>query len=265
MNAGNNSIHQEVNTTRIVAAGLSDVGHARSENEDSIWLDESGLVLLLADGMGGHERGAEASQTAINNFREMLTPETIKKEAGEITAAAGVPPEIACLYTIIFRAVGKTANFLSDRNAELKLDLFMGTTVVGLVLVADSHVLWFHIGDSRLYRWRGSVLKQLTTDHSAYAEWENRGRKGAAPPKNLLTRVIGINPIVEADIEYDKREKDDIFILCSDGLTDMVTDQQIEEIIKAGSNVTDIANSLVNAALVAGGKDNVSVIVCKVQ
>jgi protein phosphatase len=116
-----------------------------------------------------------------------------------------------------------------------------------------------------LYRWRSSVLKQLTTDHSAYAEWENRGRKGAAPPKNLLTRVIGINPIVEADIEYDKREKDDIFILCSDGLIDMVTDQQIEEIIKAGSNVTDIANSLVNAALVAGGKDNVSVIICKVQ
>jgi protein phosphatase len=260
-----NSTHQEVNTTRIVAAGVSDVGHVRSENEDSIWLDKSGLVLLLADGMGGHDRGAEASQTAINNFRELLTPETIKKEAGEITAAAGVPPEIASLYTIIFRAVGKTANFLTDRNLELNLDRYMGTTIVGLVLVADSHVLWFHIGDSRLYRWRSSALKQLTTDHSAYVEWENRGGNGTAPPKNLLTRVIGINPIVEADIEYDKREKDDIFILCSDGLSDMVTDEQIEEILKAETNVTNIANSLVNTALINGGKDNVSVIVCKVQ
>jgi len=260
-----NRTHQEVNTQRIVATGISDVGHARTENEDSIWLDNSGLVLLIADGMGGHERGAEASQTAINNFKELLTPETIKKEAAEITAAAGVPPEIGSLYTIIFRAIGKTANFLSDRNAELKLDLFMGTTIVGLVLVADTHVLWFHIGDSRLYRWRDSVLKQLTIDHSAYAQWQRKGGIGDPPPKNLLTRVMGNNPLVEADIDYDKREKGDIFILCSDGLADMVTDEQIGEVLKDQNNVTDVANSLVDAALAAGGKDNISVIVCKVQ
>jgi len=260
-----NRTQQEVDTARIVAAGISDIGHARTENEDSIWLDNSGLVLLVADGMGGHERGAEASQTAINNFKELLTPETIKKEAAEITAAAGVPPEIGSLYTIIFRAIGKTASFLSDRNAELNLDFFMGTTIVGLVLVADTHVLWFHIGDSRLYRWRDSVLKQLTIDHSAYAQWQRKGGIGNPPPKNLLTRVMGINPIVEADIEYDKREKDDIFILCSDGLTEMVTDEQIVEILKAGNNVTDVANNLVNAALASGGKDNISVIVCRVQ
>src|SRR4030042_2334769 len=103
-----NRMHQEVDTTRIVAAAISDVGHVRSENEDSIWLDNSGLVLMVADGMGGHERGAEASQTAIKNFKELLTPETIKNEAAEITAAAGVPPEIGSLYTIIYRAIGKT-------------------------------------------------------------------------------------------------------------------------------------------------------------
>ena len=260
-----NRTHQEVDTARIVATGISDVGHARAENEDSIWLDNAGLVLLLADGMGGHERGAEASQTAINNFKELLTPETIKEEAAETTAAAGVPQDIGSLYTIIFRAIGKTANFLSDRSEALKLDLFMGTTIVGLVLVADTHVLWFHIGDSRLYRWRNSVLKQLTIDHSAYAQWQRKGGIGDPPPKNLLTRVMGNNPLVEADIEYDKREKDDIFILCSDGLTDMVTDMQIGDILKARNNVTDIANSLVDSALAAGGKDNISVIVCKVQ
>jgi serine/threonine protein phosphatase PrpC len=254
-----NRIHQEVNTARIVAAGISDVGHVRSENEDSIWLDNSGLVLLVADGMGGHERGAEASQTAIKNFKELLTPETIKNEVAEITAAAGVPPEI------IYRAIVKTASFLSDRNEELKLDLFMGTTIVGLVLVADTHVLWFHIGDSRLYRWRDSVLQQLTIDHSALVEWQRKGGLGPAPPKNLLTRVMGNNPLVEADIEYDKREKDDIFILCSDGLTDMVTDVQIAEVLKAQNDITHIANSLVDMALAAGGKDNISIIVCKVQ
>ena len=117
----------------------------------------------------------------------------------------------------------------ANTTSKGKKSRYHGTTVVGLVLVSDSHVLWFHVGDSRLYRWRDSELKQLTTDHSVYAEWKSAGGIGTAPAKNLLTRVIGINPGVDADIEYDKREKDDIFILCSDGLSDMITDEQIEE------------------------------------
>lgn len=255
----------EIVSTPIVAAGISDAGCVRTENEDSIWLDETGLVLLLADGMGGHDRGAEASGTVIDIFRQLLTPDVIKKEMGDITAAAGVPPEISCLYTIIFRAVGKTASALSERNRELKLDRYMGTTIVGLVLVDDDHVLWFHIGDSRLYRWRDGTLKCLTNDHSAYAEWADAGCYGSAPAKNLITRVIGIDPGVEADIEWDKKLKDDTFILCSDGLTDMIADEKIEEILKEEKDIKDTANLLMNAALAAGGKDNVSVIVCKVQ
>jgi len=257
-------VNIQVNTSQIDAVGISDVGCVRSENEDSIWLDESGLVLLLADGMGGHERGAEASQTAIKVFQEHLTPEVIKEEMRDITAAVGVSPEIGCLYTIIFRAVGKTANYVVERNRELDLERFMGTTIVGLVLVDDDHVLWFHIGDSRLYLWRDSTFKCLTTDHSAHAEWIGAGRIGEEPKKNLITRVIGINPLVEADIEWDKRKKDDTFILCSDGLTDMLADEQIEEILKAGDNANDIANKLVDTAIDNGGKDNVSVVVCKV-
>ncbi|MBW2609222.1 MAG: serine/threonine-protein phosphatase [Deltaproteobacteria bacterium] len=257
-------VNFQVNASHIVATGISDVGRVRSENEDSIWLDKSGLVLLLADGMGGHERGAEASQTVIKVFQEHLKPEVIKEEMQDVTALIGVPPEIGSLYTIIFRAVGQTANFLCERNQELKLERYMGTTIVGLVLVQDDHVLWFHIGDSRLYRWRDSTLKCITTDHSLHAEWEKAGRTGNEPPKNIITRVIGINPIVEADIEWDKRQKDDIFILCSDGLTDMITEEQVEDILKAGNDVDDIANLLVDAALAVGGKDNTSVIVCKV-
>jgi protein phosphatase len=260
-----NNIDMEIVTPRIIAAGISDTGCVRTENEDSIWLDESGLVLLLADGMGGHDRGAEASRTVIDIFRQLLTPDVIKKEMGEITAAAGVPPEISCLYTIIFRAVGKTAAALSERNQELKLNRYMGTTIVGLVLVDDNHVLWFHIGDSRLYRWREGTLKCLTSDHSAYAEWADAGGYGTAPAKNVITRVIGIDPGVEADIEWDKKIEDDIFILCSDGLTDMITDEQIVEVLKEKKDIKETANLLVNAALAAGGKDNVSVIACMVK
>jgi len=259
-----NPVHVHVETPDIVATGISHIGHVRKENEDSIWIDDSGLVLVVADGMGGHERGAEASQTAIKVFQENLNREKIEEELKNCTLQLDLPPEIECLYTIISRAVEESANVLYHRNLELQLNKYMGTTVVGLVLVQDEQVLWFHIGDSRLYRWRDSTLKCLTTDHSRYAEWVRDGRIGEEPGKNVITRAIGVNPVVEADIAWEKRQKDDIFILCSDGLTDMITDEEIEEILKAGNPISDMANRMVDAALTAGGIDNVSVVICKV-
>ncbi|MBN2059739.1 MAG: serine/threonine-protein phosphatase [Deltaproteobacteria bacterium] len=259
-----NRVYVNVKTEHIIASGLSDRGLVREENEDSIFLDESGQVLLLADGMGGHERGAEASQTAVKVFKEHLTPEKIKEELRDITAAAGVSPEIACLYTIIFRAVGKTAEYLAKRNDELMLKRYMGTTIVGLFLAKDGNVLWFHIGDSRLYLWRDSALKRLTADHSLYSEWVKAGRIGPEPNKNIITRVMGIDRFVDADIDWDKRVTNDLFLLCSDGLTDMITDAQIEEVLNSEVDVDIIANRLLDKALEAGGKDNTSVIVCRV-
>ncbi len=256
-------LYAHVETSDIVATGISVTGYVRFENEDSIWIDDSGLVLAVADGMGGHERGAEASQTTIKVFKERLNREKINEEIRDVTALLGVPPEIGGLYTIIHRSVDEAANVLYERNLELMLSRYMGTTIVGLVLVQDQHVLWFHVGDSRLYRWRDSVLKRLTVDHSLHAEWEKAGRVGPEPAKNIITRVIGGTPSVEADIQWEKREKDDIYILCSDGLTDMISDEQIEEILKTGNNVKDTARQLVDEALAAGGKDNISVVVCQ--
>ena len=233
-------VHFHVETPHIVATGITDTGHVRKENEDSIWIDDSGLVLAVADGMGGHERGAEASQTTIKVFQERLNREKIEKEVKDVTALLGVPPEIGCLYAIIHRSVEEAARVLYERNQKLMLRRYMGTTIVGLVLIQDEHVLWFHIGDSRLYRWRDSTLKCLTTDHSLYEEWVKAGLKGEKPGKNIITRVIGVNPGVEADIAWDKRLKDDIYILCSDGLTDMITDEQIEEILTLQRNLAYI-------------------------
>lgn len=257
-------LHIHVETPEIVATGISDTGYVRKENEDAIWIDDSGLVLAVADGMGGHERGAEASQTAIKVFKEGLNRKKIEEELKNCTLKMNVPPEIECLYTIIARAVEESANVLYQRNLELQLKRYMGTTVVGLVLVQDKQMLWFHIGDSRLYRWRDSTLACLTTDHSRYAEWIRNGRIGEEPRKNVITRAIGDNPGVEADIKWDKRQKGDIYILCSDGLTDMITDEHIQGILKDGNDVDDMADRLVDAALSAGGLDNVSVVVGKV-
>ena len=245
-------VHIDVETPDIVATGISHTGHVRKENEDSIWIDDSGLVLAVADGMGGHERGAEASQTTIKVFQERLNREKIEEELKDVTSLLGVPPEIGCLYAIIDRSVEEAANVIYDRNLELQLNRYMGTTIVGLVLVQDEHVLWFHIGDSRLYRWRDNSLKRLTTDHSLYEEWVKAGGMGKPPGKNVITRAIGSSPGVEADIEWDKRQKDDIYLLCSDGLTDMVKDEHMEVILNNGSNVNDITKRLVDVALAAG-------------
>jgi len=254
----------ELKTDNLVAVGISDVGRKRKENEDAFWIDGSGLVVLVADGMGGHENGAEASRSAIEIFSELLNLKMIEEEMFDGTAMIDVPPEIAKLFPIIDRAVDKTASLLWDRNRELKLDLPMGTTIVGLVLVEDNHVLWFHVGDSRIYRWRESELERLTKDHSAYQEWLDAGKRGVEPGKNIIYRALGLSPMVNADTNWDKRQKDDVFILCSDGLTDMVTDEEIEEILKSEQNVHEVTHSLVEAALEAGGHDNTSVVVCRV-
>jgi len=258
-------IYRQVQSSQMIAIGISDPGRMRSHNEDAIWLDEKGHFVLVCDGMGGHERGAEASAIAINVMRDFLDPVLMKQELQDITGVDGVPSEIACLFSLIDEAVEKAATVLYERNQALDIQRYMGTTVVGLVMVEEEYALWFHVGDSRLYLWRDAVLKRLTEDHSAYAEWVNDGKHGTEPGKNVITRAIGPTANVVADIGWDKRQKEDLFILCSDGLTDMITDEQIEEIIRSESDVTGIAEGLVDAANDAGGKDNTSVVVCKIK
>ncbi len=254
----------QIKNDTLEAVGISDVGKKRKENEDAFWIDESGLIVLLADGMGGHENGAEASRCAIEVFSDLLNLQKIEEEMFDGTAMVDVPLEIAKLFPIIDRAVDQTASLLWERNRELDLDLPMGTTIVGLVLVGDHHVLWFHVGDSRIYRLRESKLERLTKDHSAYQEWLDSGAQGIEPGKHVILRALGLSPMVFADTNWDKRQEDDVFILCSDGLTDMITDDEIKEILESEQNVYECAHSLVEAALDAGGLDNTSVVVCRV-
>lgn len=253
-----------IKTSSVYAAGISDKGCVRANNEDSIWIDESGKVLLLADGMGGHERGADASRLAIDTFKQQLSPEMIKFQLNDITAASGIPSKYASLYTIIYRAVSRAAGRVYEKNRELMLERYMGTTIAGLLITDEDRVFWFHIGDSRVYRLRDSGLDRLTVDHSAYAEWEEAGALGVAPGKNLITRAIGNNPDVEADIEYSEKKSGDIYLLCSDGLNDMLSDEMIKGILENEHDITEKANRLINEALSAGGRDNISVIVCEI-
>jgi len=256
-------IHINVKTSRMAACGVSDVGNVRTNNEDSIYIDEGGKFLLLADGMGGHERGEEASGVAIEIIKDHFNPEKVSAELKDTTDGI-IPVEIGCIQSIVIAAVERTNSELFTRNKRDRLRRYMGTTVVGLVMVEESYVLWFHVGDSRIYRLRDSVLKCLTEDHSAYAEWVLNGRQGAEPSKSIITKAIGPRAAVTPTINWDKWVKGDTYILCSDGLTDMIDDDEIAGILKAGDNVEKVANSLTDAAMNAGGKDNTSVLVCKI-
>lgn len=248
----------------MVACGISDPGRHRPENEDAIFLDENGKFLLLADGMGGHERGAEASQTALEVIHKFFDPEVMASELADITNGGGIPSEISCLLSLVDTAVNKANDVVFEKNREAGLQRFMGTTVVGVVFVDGGYVLWFHVGDSRLYRWRNNSLQCLTADHSAYLEWERRGRHGEQPKKNIITRAIGPNPGVAASTEWDSYEPGDIYVLCSDGLTDMISEEQISQILSTQSEVEEIADLLIESANDAGGKDNVSTVVCRI-
>ncbi|MFC1816669.1 PP2C family protein-serine/threonine phosphatase, partial [Thermodesulfobacteriota bacterium] len=201
---------------------------------------------------------------AIEVVQRYLDPEMLLEALADITDAEGVPTELICLSALVEDAIQDANSLLYERNSQAKLQRFMGTTIVGLVPVKEDYMLWFHVGDSRIYRCRDAALKQLTSDHSAHTQWERSDRQGAEPAKNIITRAIGPNKITAADIDWGNWQKDDIYILCSDGLSDMLTDDQILQIINAHKDVDQIATQLIDAANKAGGKDNVSVVVCRV-
>ena len=254
----------DIATPRIVACGMSDPGRVNIDNQDTILIDASGNFMLLADGMGGHERGAEASHTALDIIQTFLQPDVLVERLRDITEVEGVPSKVVCLYALVADAIDQANAELYKRNQQANLDRYMGTTVVGLIRVNSDHMLWFHVGDSRLYRWRDPDLKCLTTDHSVFTQWIENGQQGPEPEKNIITRAIGPMTSTAGDIAYDQQKPADLYLLCSDGLTEMLTDADIVKTISRNLDVSVIADGLIQAAKEAGGKDDISVVVCKV-
>ncbi len=256
-------VHMDVQSRSMTASGVSDCGLHRQKNEDSIYLDKSGTVALLADGMGGHEKGAEASRTTLEVISPFLEPESIESELMDITDGGGIPPTVSCVMSLVDSAVIKANDVVYNRNCKEKLKRFMGTTLVGLVITEDKYAVRFHVGDSRIYRLRDSKLEQLTKDHSAHVAWEDGGRKGPEPATNVITRAMGPTPAVSPTIDWEECLPDDLYLLCSDGLSDMISEDEIFRILSSDGDTAGIANAMVDSANEAGGKDNISVIICK--
>lgn len=232
-------------SVRLLVASRTDVGRVRAGNEDSFLVVDDLALVAVADGMGGHQAGEVASAMAIESLQ--LGMEQGATIADAITAANAA---------VVTRAAG---------DVDLR---GMGTTITAGILEGATLVIG-HVGDSRLYLLRDGELAQVTTDHSVVAELIAAGELTEAealidPRRAMITRALGIDPTVQVDVIELGLVPGDRLLLCSDGLTTMVRDPAIAEILAAETDRERAASELVEAANLAGGADNITVVVADV-
>jgi PPM family protein phosphatase len=240
----------------INVARLTDVGLVRDHNEDAVASDLSIGLLVLADGMGGYKAGEVASEVAVLTLTSELTEAMRRKSVPQfLPGLLPVERANATIYQI---------------SQEQPQCAGMGTTLV-VGIFTDNKLVVGHIGDSRMYRLRNSTLIQLTEDHSLLQEQLNAGlitpqQAKVSLQKNLVTRALGIDEEVDLEVQEFAVEVGDIYLLCSDGLTDLVEDEIISQIlIDADGNIEHAAARLVRTANEYGGKDNISVVIAMVD
>jgi PPM family protein phosphatase len=249
---------------KIEIVGKTDTGLVRDHNEDVISCDENLGLAVLADGMGGHRGGEVASAITVSTILEQLSKKLKKRKPGETDEETGYSLESIAVHEAVNLANGNVYASSSE-NTQYR---GMGTTIV-VLLFYDNRFTVAHVGDSRLYRLRDDVLEQITRDHSLMQELIDRGfytpeQARKSLNKNLVTRAIGIEEKIQVDILEDVAQTDDIYLLCSDGVTDMVEDGLIYKTIMENSkDLTMAASELIRQANEYGGKDNASAILAR--
>ncbi|HEY0269254.1 MAG TPA: Stp1/IreP family PP2C-type Ser/Thr phosphatase [Methyloradius sp.] len=244
---------------------LTDVGQRRDHNEDTIASDiELGLV-VLADGMGGYKAGEVASEIATLTIVAELKESMQTLEPGLVDAVSEMQAE----SQLVIDAVAKANESIYNVSQTQPQCAGMGTTLV-VGLFTNNKLIAGHIGDSRMYRLRQGELVQITEDHSLLQEQLNSGlitpeQAKYSNNKNLVTRALGIDPEVELELHEHDVLPEDIYLLCSDGLSDLVPDEEINITLGTlSANLELAANQLIQMANDNGGKDNISVILVKV-
>jgi PPM family protein phosphatase len=247
-------------------ATLSHPGMVRSHNEDSVFVDGDAGIAVLADGMGGYNAGEVASGIAVNVVSNGMLPELRSgRELTKIDVASGLT-HAAMLLQQQIAAANKGIYEAAQARPECA---GMGTTIVTAVFCGN-RVSIGHIGDSRCYRLRGEKFEQLTHDHSLLQEQIDSGQLTPEQAKfslnkNLVTRALGIEAIVPAEIVEYRVEANDIYLLNSDGLTDMVEPDVLHSIIDTKrADLAEAAAELIDVANQNGGRDNISVVLVRV-
>lgn len=244
---------------------VSDTGRKRPHNEDSTATDARLGLAILADGMGGYKGGEVASAIAVTSILHDMREGLAHINPSQTDKASG-----HSLGALLLRDVITQANVQIYQTANSEpLCQGMGTTVVAVLLHDSNRISIAHVGDSRLYRLRGGQFEQITMDHSLIQELINKGyftreEAMANTPKNLVTRALGIEEDVVVDIQDEVFEPQDTYLMCTDGLNDMITDEEIHlTLSKYGGNLMQAAGELIRIANQNGGKDNISVILIR--
>ena len=258
---------------------LSDVGRVRQHNEDDCVVLPDQQVYVVADGMGGHACGEVASRISVEAIADFygsaeqterlkLAHKGAKRATDEASDAAGGVPASFHQYRLQTAVEFSNRQIYAHASKDPRFN-DMGTTVVSIAF-AGSHVYCAYVGDSRVYRIRDTKLVQLTEDHSLANEFIRLGvlkpeDLPSFPYKNVIVRALGLQEEVEVDSFYRTAKPGDRFLLCSDGLTDLVSDEEIAEILTDVPGAKAAAEALVADALELGGVDNVTVMIVDVH
>lgn len=236
----------------------TDPGLARENNEDSVTFDAATRLCILADGMGGYNAGEIASGMATafikSELARWLSQAGRNANSKEVRRAMEICVENA--NHSIFNAANSNPQYSG-----------MGTTLV-VGVFQNTRLMLGHIGDSRCYRWRAGQLQQITKDHSLLQEQLDAGlitpeQALTSVNKNLVTRALGVEDAVLLEVNEHRVELGDIYLMCSDGVSDMINDAAIAAILSGGRTLDQMSKELVNAANAAGGRDNISVLLAQ--
>src|SRR5688500_10067681 len=244
---------------------VTDVGKVRDHNEDAIGSQPEIGLWVLADGMGGYNAGEVASGIAVKTILDLVTQACKRENRAEIEAGTGYMRQ-----TIVRRDAIHRANKVINQTAQSQPQCEgMGTTLVAS-LFYDNRVSIAHVGDSRMYRLRGNRFEQITMDHSLLQELVDRGfysqeEAQRSTNRNYVTRALGVEANVDVEVQEVEVQKGDYFLMCSDGLPDMVEDEDIHLTISTLSNdVRTVGEQLIKLTNDNGGRDNVSVVLVRV-
>ena len=251
---------------RVRFSGDTNVGMKRDHNEDSLFLPVNERLAIVADGMGGHASGEVASRMAVDSivgyFRDT---ESEQELTWPFKVDRGHSYDINRMVTAV-----KLANQLIFEEAERKTECHgMGTTVVSSLFLDDVLIVG-HVGDSRLYRVRDGGIEQLTEDHSLLNDYVRMkrlsdGEIAAFPHKNVIVRALGMKSSIEVDILQEHPRLGDLYVLCSDGLSGMVSDADIAALVLEESDLDKLCERLIAAANANGGIDNITVVCARLE
>jgi protein phosphatase len=248
-------------------AGMTDTGLLREHNEDSLLLSSEYGIVAVADGMGGHRSGDVASQLAISTLSDFFSVVVGRDGTWPFPA----DPDLTEEENFVVTGLRLANRRIFDRSLRTMNDFGMGTTIVTAIFSKRSDKVTIgHVGDSRCYRIRGPEILQMTRDHSLISDakhmapWMTDEEISQLPP-NVITRALGIREDVMVDLVTEDTALGDVYLLCSDGLSGLVTDEQIHDIVTKSETLDDACKTLIDRANFFGGTDNITAILARVE